>query len=200
LIGCLLALHVVAAPLLLPLRAGQMEVFAAAQARGASGIPQDPSIEGRTVVIVAAPTVLFANYVQAERELLGVSRPEHLYVLASASSPIHVERSGDDALLLRPEHGFLYTPLERHYRGKRPLATGDRVTLSEMTAEIVDASEDGRPLAVRFRLGQGALAPLVLTWKNDRFEPMPMPERGKPVTLPEEDFGKILMEAALHGS
>jgi hypothetical protein len=123
-------------------------------------------------------------------------------VLASASSPIRVERAGENGLLLRPEHGFLYTPLEQHYRGKRPLPVGERVTLSEMSAEVVESNPDGRPRAVRFELGlgNGARAPLVLTWKDGRFVPMRLPRAGETVTLPEEDFGKILMAAALHGS
>ncbi|HEX4339623.1 MAG TPA: hypothetical protein VH062_27135 [Polyangiaceae bacterium] len=198
--GCLLLLHVVGAPLLLPVRAGQMEIFAVAHDRGAAGIPSDASVTGRTVVIVAAPTVLFANYVQAERELLGVPRPAHLYVLSSASSAIAVERAGESGLLLRPEHGFLYTPLDKHYRGSRPLAVGDRVELSAMTAEIVESSSDGRPRAVRYTFGTGNDAPLILTWKDGRFVPMPLPDAGHTVTLPEEDFGKILLAAALHGS
>jgi hypothetical protein len=203
--GCFVALHLVAAPLLLPVRAGQMELFAVAHDRGESGIPRDATIEGRTVVIVAAPTVLFANYIQAERELLRTPRPAHLYVLASASSPITVTRSGSNALLLRPEEGFLYTPLEQHYRGKRPLAVGDRVELSAMAAEVVEALPDGRPRAVRFDLGagqdgEGEKAPLVLTWSAGRFTPLRIPDEGTTVTLPEEDFGKILLSAAFGGT
>ena len=198
LVGCFLALHLVAAPLLLPARAGQMEIFAVAHDRAAEGIPSDAAIRGRTVVVVAAPTVLFANYVQAERELLGIPRPAHLYLLSSASSPIHVERAGDTGLLVRPERGFLYTPLEQHYR-KRPLGEGERVTLSEMTAEVVATNDDGKPSAVRFTLGSGERAPLFVTWRDGRFVPMALPAAGEVVTLPEEDFGKILAGTVLRG-
>jgi hypothetical protein len=191
--GCLLLLHVVGAPLLLAVRSGQMELFAAAHDRGAAGIPVTAAVKNRAVVIVAAPTVLFANYVQAQRELLGVPRPSHLYVLSSASSPIHVERAGAHGLLLRPERGFLYTPLEQHYRGQRPFAAGDQVALSAMSAEVVEAGADGRPRAVRFELPGGDAAPLILTWRGGRFAPMPLPPEGEAVTLPEEDFGKILL-------
>jgi hypothetical protein len=199
--GCLLLLHGVGAPLLLPVRAGQMEVFAVAHDRGAAGIPETPDVRGRTVAIVAAPTVLFANYVQAERELLHVARPEHLYVLSSASSPIAVTRSGRDALLLRPERGFLYTPLEQHYRGKRALSVGEKVVLSTMTAEVVDASAEGRPRAVRFDFASGGAAgpPVLLIWRQGRFVPMPPLAEGATLRLPEEDFGKILLEAVLGG-
>jgi hypothetical protein len=73
------------------------------------------------------------------------------------------------------------------------------VELSTMTAVIAEASPDGRPLAVRFELGSGRRdeAPLILTWKQGRFSPMPIPDEGATTTLPEEDFGKILLAALL---
>jgi hypothetical protein len=197
--GCLLLLHVVGAPLLLFARSGQMELFAVAHDRGAAGIPATETVRHESVVLVAAPTVLFANYIQAERELLGVPRPEHLYILSSASSPIHVQRAGAHGLLLRPERGFLYTPQERHYRGRRPFAAGDQVALSAMTANVVDTDHDGRPRAVRFELADGDAAPLIMTWRGGRFAPMPLPREGETVTLPEEDFGKILLSTLLGG-
>jgi hypothetical protein len=112
-----LLLHLGLAPLLLAGRAAQMNFFATAVERGLEPIPRDDTIRGKTVVVLAAPTVLFANYIQPERELLGIPRPEHLYVLAGASSKIAVERAGQAEIVLRPSAGFLYTPVERHYRG-----------------------------------------------------------------------------------
>jgi hypothetical protein len=195
----LILLHVVAAPLLLPVRAGQMELFGVTHDRAARGIPSDSDVSGKTVIVVAAPTVLFANYIQAERALEGTPRPRHLYILSSASSPITVERSGVQALTLRPEHGFLYTPLEQHYRGVASLARGHRVALSAMTAEVTESGPQGRPSAVRFSFDAPPGDYVFITWRNGRFAPFALPDVGRPVVLPEEDFGKILMETAIGG-
>lgn len=192
-------LHVVAAPVLLAVRAGQMELFGVTHDRGAQGIPSDPSVAGKTVVIVAAPTVIFANYIQAQRAIEGIPRPRHLYILSGASSPISVERSGAQTITLRPEQGFLYTPLEQHYRGSAPLNRGDRVELSAMTAEITETGPAGRPSAVRFSFDAPRADYVFVTWKSGRFVPFALPDVGRPVALPEEDFGKILMETATGG-
>jgi hypothetical protein len=106
---------------------------------------------------------------------------------------------GEGSVGLGPEHGFLYTPLEQHYRGARPLAPGDRVVLSAMTATVLEVSE-GRPRAVRFDLGTDGRAPTVLTWQRDRFVPFVLPADGQPVTLQEEDFGKIILGAVFGGA
>jgi hypothetical protein len=195
----LILLHVVAAPFLLAVRAGQMELFGVTHDRAARGIPSDADISQKTVVVVAAPTVLFANYIQAERALEGTPRPQHLYILSSASSPITVERSGTQALTLRPEHGFLYTPQERHYRKGASLARGDRVALSTMTAEVTESDPEGRPSAVRFSFDAPPGDYVFVKWRNGRFAPFALPDVGRPVVLPEEDFGKILMRTAIGG-
>jgi hypothetical protein len=192
-------LHVLAAPPLLALRAAQMELFGVTHDRAARGIPSDPSVAGKTVVIVAAPTVIFANYIQAQRAFEGTPRPAHLYVLSSASSPIAVERSGEQAITLRPTQGFLYTPLEQHYRGGAPLVRGDRVSLSTMTADVVETGQTGRPGAVRFSFDSPRNDYVFVTWQHDRFVPFALPDAGRPALLPEEDFGKILMETAIGG-
>ncbi|HEX7668508.1 MAG TPA: hypothetical protein VF395_02940, partial [Polyangiaceae bacterium] len=193
-------LHLVAAPPLLALRAAQMELFGVTHDRGAQGIPSDPGVAGKTVVVVAAPTVIFANYIQAQRAFEGTPRPAHLYVLASASSPITVERRGAQAIVLRPEQGFLYTPLEQHYRGGAPLVRGDRVSLSAMTADVMETGPSGRPSAVRFSFDAPSDDYVFVTWKNGRFVPFALPDvGGPPVLLPEEDFGRILMETAVGG-
>jgi hypothetical protein len=195
--GGFFVMHAVVAPVVLPLRAGQMELFAVAHDRAAEGVPSDATVTGKTVVIVAAPTLLFANYIQAKRELEHVLRPAHLYVLASASSAISVERTAEASLTLRPAHGFLYTPLEQHYRGTPSMGVGERVSLSAMTATVAECDTEGRPSAVTFTFDGPAADYVFLTWEDGRFAPFTMPDAGRPTTLPEEDFGEILARTAL---
>lgn len=194
-----LLLHVVAAPFILSGRAAQMRIFAAVEERATAGIPNDPSIEDKTVVVLAAPTVLFANYIQAKDEVLGLRRPRHLYLLAGASSEIGVERTGPSELVLRPAAGFLYTPLEQHYRATTALSPGYAVSLSTMRAEVVDQRPDGRPGAVRFSFTDPLDRYVFVRWVRDRYEPCALPGPGEKMSLPEEDFLKILFRAVTGG-
>lgn len=196
----LLGMHGIVAPVLLPVRAAQMELFGLAHDRAAADLPTDASIAARTVVVVAAPVVLFANYIQAEREYLGIPRPRHLYLLADASSPLEVTRSGPMRLTIRPREGFLYTPLERHYRQHEAgvLPAGTEIQLSAMSARVLRSRADGRPEAVEFSFEGPPDEYLFVIWKDGRYVPFELPDPSRPVSVPEEDFGKILLETALH--
>ena len=196
----LLLLHGLVAPLLLPIRAAQMEIFGRAHDRAAAGIPSGPDAPELTVVVIKAPVVLFTNYVQAQRELAGVPRPEHLYLLATGSSPLSVERSGTASITIRPADGFLHTPLDRHYRGApASLRVGQRVVLSGLTAEITARRADGRPETVEFTFTRAPERYRFVSWRNGRFQPFELPAPGQGVSLPAEDLGKILLGAALGG-
>jgi hypothetical protein len=192
----LLGFHGVVEPLGVPVRAALHEQFGRAHDRAAAALDEVPDLESKTVVIVSAPVVMFASYIQAEREYRGISRPAHLYLLSDASSPTEVTRSGPAELTLRPGEGFLYSPLERHYRAT-PLPVGTETVLSTMTARVVAARPDGRPDRAAFRFDAAPGSYVFLTWKSGRFVPFTLPEQGSPVLLPEEDFGDVVLRASL---
>jgi hypothetical protein len=198
-IALFMLLHVVAAPFISSGRAAQMRIFAGVEERATAGIPNDASIQDKTVIVLAAPTVLFANYIQAKDEVLGLRRPRHLYLLAGASSEIGVERTGPSEIVLRPSAGFLYTPLEQHYRAATDLAPGYTVSLSTMRAEVVEQRPDGRPGAVRFSFTDPLDRYVFVRWVRDRYEPCALPALGEKMSLPEEDFLKILFDAVIGG-
>lgn len=192
--------HLVVAPLLRPLRAAQMQSFAEALEFAERDLfPNDKPL-AKTVVIVNAPTLLFSDYVQAERAYYSKARPDHLYVLASASSPLQIRRTGPRDLIVTASQGFLYAPLERHYRSNKEMAPGETVVLSRMTARVVAQEEDGRPAAVQFSfpdpLESGALA--FARWSGDRYVRFEPPMQGAAVNVPAEDVGRILLERAIH--
>lgn len=195
----LAGLHGIAAPVLLPMRAAQMELFGVAHDRAARDIPASLAVKDRTVVVVATPVVLFANYIQAEREYEGLPRPKHLYVLSDASSPLEITRSGPMRLTIHPREGFLYTPLERHYRAA-PLPMGTEVRLSAMTARVVRMRPDGRPDAVEFSFPDPIDDYLFLIWKDGHYVPFDLPQEADVTSVPEEDFGKILLATAFKRS
>jgi hypothetical protein len=194
-IALFMLLHVVAGPFVLAGRAAQMRTFASVEERATAGIPKDASIEDKTVVVLAAPTVLFASYIQAKDEVLRQRRPRHLYLLAGASSEIGIERTGPTEIVLRPAAGFLYTPLEQHYRAATTLALGHTVSLSTMRAEVMEQRPDGRPGAVRFSFTDSLDRYVFVRWVRDRYETCALPGPGERMSLPEEDFLKILFRA-----
>jgi hypothetical protein len=196
--GAFLLLHVGAAPFLLPVRSAQMAAFAAAHDRGARSISTDATVTDKSVVLLAAPTVLFGNYIQAEREALGVPRPRHLYVLAGASSRVEVTRTASNEVDLEPSHGFVYAPLERHYRESFDgMSEGTEVVLSTLRAKIMSRLDDGRPAVVRFSFTDPLDQYIFYRWSGDRYVPCALPQPGERLVLPEQDVNEVVLRTVL---
>jgi hypothetical protein len=191
-------LHVVLAPVLLPLRAGQMQLLGDLLDRANASISR-ADLQDRTVVLLGPPADVFASYISPARAWNEQPRPRHLYWLASASSAIEVRRPDADRLSVRPAEGFLFAPLEQHYRGAvRSLRAGSEVALSRMTARVTSVTADGRPQAVDFTFREPleSDAYVFLRWHEGRFVPSTLPI-GDNVTLPAQDFGQVLLEHAI---
>ena len=110
--GCLLLLHVVGAPLLLAVRSradGTVRGCSRPRRGGDSGHGRREESGGRDRRRAhGAVCELRAGRARVARRAAAGASVHPL----SASSPIHMERAGEPGLLLRPERGFLYTPLE----------------------------------------------------------------------------------------
>lgn len=190
------ALHLVAAPILLPFRARQMEFLGSANERARALLPGAEPL--RPWVLLNAPIDILASYVTAERAARGQDRPSAWNWLATASSPLTFERVSEGQIRVTPEQGFLYSPLERHYRGDRAsLPVGSRISLSSFDAEVIRVTEDGRPASVLFTLGAPAATYAFYQWDDDRYAPIELPPVGARWTLPAADFGEIVLRAAL---
>ena len=102
--------------------------------------------------------------------------------------------------MLEPSEGFLYSPLEQHYRGDtRSLPAGSAVHLSRMTARIASVTPDGRPSQVHFKFHEALEAPsyAFMRWNGARYEPVVLPAIGGTLALPPQDLGQILLGYAL---
>ncbi len=193
-------LHLVVSPALLPGRALQMQLFGHVLAPATELLDRVPELEQKTVVIVSAPLEIFATYIQGERAFEHRPRSPHLYPLSSAATELAVTRSGPNELTLEPAHGFLYTPLEQHYRGRvGSLPAGTAIELSQLRAEVLATTADRRPARVRFSFREPleSKALLLLSWRNDRYERFEPPALGSTVTLPAADIGRILSRPVL---
>jgi hypothetical protein len=150
----LVVLHLVLAPLLLPLRVVVVGFLARMGERLEASIPTDETIRGRSLVILssAAEMTTFPPWMQ--RQVSGVPRPRRMRVLASCFADVHVSRVDATTLRVRPEKGFLDNEWLRMVRGpSRPFRPGDEVILSDMRARVRDVTADGRPAEVDFQFG-----------------------------------------------
>jgi hypothetical protein len=185
----------------LPVRAGQLVVMDAAIARADAGISREDGVRERDVVVINPPFDVLVSYIQIERIAAGEPHPAHLNWLAVASSELAITRTDEHTLRIAPEHGFLKTAPERHYRGDPTgLPRGSEVELSAFTATVVESTADGRPAVVDFRFreplgGQGRLT--LLKVEHGSLVPFDPPAVGQRAVLPKADFFVTLLAEAL---
>jgi hypothetical protein len=184
----LVLLHVVLAPLLLPLRVLAVGYLARIGERLEASIPRDETVRARSLVILssAAEMTTFPPWMQ--RQVSGVPRPARMRVLASCMGRVQVSRPDAMTLRVRPEKGFLDNEWLRIVRGpSRPFRPGDEVVLSDMRARVREVTADGRPAEADFTFGVPLEDPSLL-WTRLRaggaLFPWSPPAVGESQTLP----------------
>jgi len=199
-ISALIALHLIVAPLLMPVRASMYHVVASVSARLDRSLGADPSIRDQTVVVLNAPLNIFLSYLQIARAWRDEPRPGHLYWLSTASSDTHVTRTAADELTIEQTEGFLFRPEDTHYRADlRSLRSSAVIERPGMRIQILENKPDGRPARVRFQFA----APLeaaqydLRVFRGGELVPFLPGAVGRRVTLPAEDFGQVLLSEVM---
>jgi hypothetical protein len=190
----LFAIHGLLAPPLLVARSRSMVAVARVIDRAEAGIPRDPSIADKTVVILAAPSDALAGYVPIMRASRHQPRPAHLYWLATATSAVTFTRVDDHTLHLTAPDGLLRYQVDQMMRSPRlrPFRAGDRIAMTGLTIEVTAVTPDGRPRDVTARFDKPLDDPSLVweRWQGHTYVPIAAP-RGT-VTEPAVDFLKLL--------
>jgi hypothetical protein len=186
--------HVVLAPPMLIYRSRSMVAVAAIFDRADAGIPSHPSVTDRTVVLVNTPSDAFGGYIIVGRAAGGRPRPAHLYWLASAVSPVTVQRVDDRTLRISPEGGFLRQQVDQMLRAPgHPLLQGERIALSGVTIEI-ESVTGGRPLTAVARFDRPLDDPSLVwrRWGGRTFVAYTPPRVGATEVLPALNMRQLL--------
>ncbi len=199
----LFVIHLVLAPLLLYfVRAGTMEGVKKPLLRAAATLPTGPRVEGKTVVIVNAPSDPLAAYMLpllAANDAQGLPR---LRWLSSGTSPVQLTREDDRTLIVRPQDGFMEHTSEQMMRAAdRPLRVGATITLTGMSVEVLRTRPDGRPDEVRVRFDRTLEDPSLIWMKWGEsatgqilnYVPFSPPPIGGVMNLPQLDFLKAAL-------
>lgn len=195
-VGGLVLVHVVAAPPLLVMRARSMVAVNRILDRADAGIPSDPSVADKTVILVNPPNDAFAGYVHLMREARHQVRPRRLYWLATGTAPLTLTRLDDRTLRVAPAGGFLRHEIDQMLRtSARPFAAGERIALTGLTIEI-ESVDRGRPLTVLARFDRPLEDPQLVwrRWEARTYRSYRIPHIGESETLPAADLQKLLDE------
>lgn len=180
----LAAMHLVCAPLLLPLTAYSPALFGAIEPPIRS-LPNDPSLTQQTAIFVTAPSFFSISYLPLIRSSAGLAVPARMRFLAPALAEVELSRPDTYTLLVRPAGGYL-TGFDTVFRDRAVgFVAGQQIVLSDVVVSIARLTADGRPGEVAFRFA----APLEsealrwFVWRDNAFVPFVPPPVGATIRL-----------------
>lgn len=183
----LIFVHGIVAPVLLPIRSafpfGPTSFMKQMEFRVELG----PEVAQQDVILVNAPVVLFTAYLPIKRALAGEPVPRHLRVLSPSGAAVRLHRTNASTLVVQPKPSYLGPQFDRLFRMLgEPLAAGDRIVLTGVTAEVTRLDEEGRPDEVAFHFDVDLDDPSLrwFHWKDGAFVPFGPPRVGATVDLP----------------
>jgi hypothetical protein len=204
----LVAFHLLLAPLGLLTASAKVRMVGSFIERAANSLPSDPAVTDQVVVVVNTPSAFISVYGPPIQALQGRRIPRRTLNLGSGIYPITVTRSEPNMLTVRPEGGFLAPPgspqpgreasqpafdpryfqqsVEYLYRDATPMQVGDRIAYGGTIVEVLDITDDGRPLEVSFRFDVSLEHPTLvwLQWNDGVYAPFDPPQIGGSTVLP----------------
>jgi len=148
----------------------------------------DESIKNQDLVVVNPPSAFLAMTCLPAWASENKPLPAHMRILASSQyGPVEVERIDEMTITVRPRGGYLVTVLDRLFRDDQdPFSVGEKITLTGMTVEVTELTDEGRPAEAAFTFSVG-LEDVSLRWlqyKEGKYIPFSPPAVGESVKLP----------------
>jgi hypothetical protein len=205
----LVVFHLVLSPLSLATTSNKVRVFGDIINGAASSLPSDPSVTDQVALIVNTPTAFVSFYGPLLQALKGHPIPNRTLILGSGIYPITISRPASNVIAIRPDGGFLpphgnprpghedsqaafhpvyfFPMLDHLYRDATPFGVGDRISYGGAVVEVVEATENGRPVEIWVHFSVDLEDPSLrwLQWKGGIYVPFELPAVGETVVLPE---------------
>jgi hypothetical protein len=192
--GLLAAVHVVFAPLTLPLRSFDIYAMERVMLHADKTLPQGDEAKGKTLVLVNPPLNVFAIYFPVFRGARNWTLPEHFRWLATGEADLEVKRVDERSLSITPKGGFLSTSSQVMFRrADRKFALNDEVRLNGIVYKIASLTADGRPSELLVQFDEPLESPRFAwrVWGRHEYLPFTPPAVGKSVVLPKADLGAL---------
>jgi hypothetical protein len=179
LLAPVVAVHLVIAPLALPVRSLTMARYHTRVSALSQSAYAQVRAPDETLVLLTAPNYFDASLIWLLHVYDAGGRPSPLVALAGSRDAVEWRRVDPNTLEVRTPRGFLSEPLDRIYRSRsRPFAKGDRVRLPRVEVEVTEVLPSGEPRAATFRF----IWPLdseklrFVELRGDRYVPVAAPQ------------------------
>ena len=167
------------------IKAPQMVSFVFDRFYSTVRIDRSVDVTNKTLVIVNAPNPLLVLGLPVLRDYWGEPLPERTRILAPGFAPLEITRIADTTLLVKARAGnllsvdrsrrdfqlnfvYFYDHFNSLFRPEDlPFQAGERIELSDMSAEIVAIDSDGKPTEVLFHFAVSLGDPSLCWFKWD---------------------------------
>lgn len=197
--GTFIFLHLIVAPLLLPLRSyvtGAM--LNGYTERAIRSMPAGETIRGKTIIVVNAPDSVISNTVIAAKVNAREALPDAFRVLSTvASGTMNIARPDEHTLSISLSIGHLHEPTSTVFRDPKrfPLSVGDRVKAAGMEAEIKTLTKTGAlPERIDFHFDKPLEdSSYVWTyWDKRQFAMLDLPKVGETRAVPVVPYAEAI--------
>jgi len=181
------AVHCVAAPLLLPYRTLRMLRFERSLERAADSARLASShVPGEALIFVNATDFYFGAMVPATEKARGAPELPRVFTLSGTLERTEIRRSSLNVLEVRPKNGFLSRPFNRIHRNPAvPFHRGQTLDLRGVEVTVEEVDQWGAPLVASFSfaLPLGNERYRFLTFEHGRYVPFSVPDVGESVFI-----------------
>ncbi len=191
-VGAMLAIHVLVAGALHPVRGALPRVIGSRQADVIASLEAPADFADKTAVIVNAPAGFSCYLMPLFREGLWLPTPDKVRCLGATMKAVEVRRPEAQVLELSVEGGYLDDAFARFgWSSKFPFHPGDVRHVSDMRFVVTEVTDDDRPKVVRVEFDAPLDDAKWSFWALDRgaFRKFELPRVGQRVTLPEAKLG-----------
>ncbi|MFH1463678.1 MAG: hypothetical protein ABIO70_04755 [Pseudomonadota bacterium] len=176
----LIGLHLVLAPLLLPVKVVFFGVTFGVFERAVRMAPADEAVATQRLVWVNG-TTLFTGFVPVIRALDGDPAPRGQWLLAHMLTDMELARPDARTLVATAPDGMLRTPPEQLVRDVRvPFTLGEEIERDGLRVTVEALTPDGRPRVVRYESPVDLDDPSLrwVVWRDGRVESFEVPPVG----------------------
>jgi hypothetical protein len=191
----LVAIHLLLAPLLAPLRAFHVDDLDRSISRAEQSLPADDGVRQKTIVLINPPLDPFAAYLPIYRAASGRPQPRSLLWLATGVTELTLTRADSRTLRVRARDGFLSSTSQLMLRDpRRPPRLGDVITLEAARITVKAALPDGRPLEIEVQFREPLESPELswFEWRGQEYAPFAPPAFDQPRIVPAVDLVRTL--------
>lgn len=183
--GELLLMHVLLAPVFLPVRVLLLHPYEAVLDQARLAAYDGLRSPAEDVVVLNAPDYYFGTLLVSTRTARREPVALHTRVLYGGFGTITVTRMGAHTLRVRAPHGFLQGPFDRVYRSaSEPMRAGQGLQLTGAQIVVVQATPRGEPTAIDFRSVQPLDRLRIIAWNGRAYARFSSPPLGASRVVP----------------